>query len=154
MGIKKHLCFPFEKSWTASDSRQPFFVQQPNALIPWAVDLLLTSYLQQMKKTPLECLETRERGLRWPRGWQHPLPQASGDTCSLWEPAAFPLFGSTSSFSANEGPKPAHSRDRRGAQSSGDGHKEKLLPCLICFLPHTAGSWDVEILVLQHLDIK
>lgn len=40
------------------------------------------------------------------------------------------------------------------AHSSGEGHKEKLLPWLIGFQAQAAGSWDEEILVLQHRDIK
>lgn len=114
-----------------------------------------------MKKTPLECLGSRETGLRWPRGWQHLLPRAAGDTCSLKEPAALGLLHYTSlgalpGHSANEGQKQltAVTEEEPRAHSSGEGHKGKLLPSLIGFLPHAAGSWNEEILVLQHLDMK
>lgn len=39
MGTKRRLCWPFEKSWTASDSRRLLAVEQPNSLLPGASEV-------------------------------------------------------------------------------------------------------------------
>lgn len=80
--------------------------------------------------------------------WRHMLTEGACCPPPLWE-----LF-QASLLMRDQNQLTAVAEGEPRAHTSGEGHKEKLLPWLIGFQPQAAGSWDEEILVLQHHDIK
>lgn len=109
-----------------------------------------------MKKDSLGMSGERgERSQVARRLQQHPLPRAAGDTRSL-RSAASPLWEhfQAALLMRDQNQLTAGAEGEPRAHSSGEGHQEKLQPCLRAFLPRTAGSRDAEILTPQHLDIK